>query len=97
MKVKLYRKYLFMYGITTLIMVLEHFERLENYEECQLIVEAIREQEERLDIKLWTRNTEETLTEVLTLHKEGSGLSISEIQSHSKYYANIVIDEINKL
>jgi len=91
---ELYTKLLFQYGITTILMVLEHYERLEVYEECQAIVDAIRSEEERLGAKLWTRNTPEAIEEVIKTYKE-MGLTGKHHLENSRVYANKIIDELN--
>lgn len=44
-----YRKYMFMYGITTIINVLKYFEEKEDFEECYKIISAIKEQEREVE------------------------------------------------
>jgi hypothetical protein len=51
-KKETYNHYLMIYGITTIIMVLRHYESIEDYKECQTIIEFIRSEEIRLKIKL---------------------------------------------
>lgn len=87
---------MFMYGLTTIILVMEHFERLENYEECQKIINAIREQEERLDIKLWTKITPESMGNVVDTYCN-FGLTGENVIENSEYYAEIIIKELNDI
>ena len=90
---KHYRKYMFIYGIMTVINVLEYYEFEEEYEECQKILEAIKEQEEILGITLFTRNSKECLKEVVETYKKHNLTGLNAI-SNSKYYATLVIKEI---
>lgn len=90
---KHYRKYLFMYGIMTLINVLEFYEFEEEYEECQKILDSIKEQEDKLGIVLFTRNTDECLKEVIDTYKKFNLTGKNAIEN-SKYYATLVIKEI---
>ena len=90
---KHYRKYMFMYGIMTVINVLEYYEFEEQYEECQKILDSIKEQETRLDITLFTRNTDECLKEVIETYKKHNLTGVNAIEN-SKYYATLVIKEI---
>ena len=41
---KHYRNYMFMYGILSVLFVLKYYENNEEYEECQKIIDAIKEQ-----------------------------------------------------
>jgi hypothetical protein len=95
-KKETYNHYLMIYGITTIIMVLRHYESIEDYKECQTIIEFIREQETRLKIKLHTRLTTELKQEVEGLYKE-AGLTGSNFINNSREYSKKVIDDINKL
>jgi hypothetical protein len=95
-KKETYKHYLFIYGITTIIMALRHYERLEDYEECQTIIEFIREQETKLNTKLHTRLTTELKQEVEKLYKD-AGLTGSNFINNSREYSKKVIDDINKL
>lgn len=92
---KHYRKYLFMYGIMTVINVLEYYEFEEEYEECKKIIDSIKEQEDMLDITLFTRNTNECLKEVLKTYKKFNLTGVNAI-NNSKYYATLVLKEIEQ-
>ena len=91
-----YRKYMFMYGILSILYVLEHFEIEENYEECQKIIDAIKEQENALETTLFTTITKETIKEVVDNYKNFNLTGNNAIEN-SKYYANLIIKEIEKL
>jgi hypothetical protein len=91
-----YRKYIFMYGILTIIFVLERLEKLEEYEECQKIIDAIREQENRLDIKLFTKFSKECLTEVIETYKKFN-LTGENVIENSNYYADLIMQELKEI
>lgn len=91
-----YRKYIFMYGIMTVLYVLEYYESIEEFEECQKIIDAIKKQEERLGIKLYTRNNDECLKEVLSMYKDYN-VTGEQVINISKYYATLVIEEIQSM
>lgn len=89
-----YRIYIFTYGILSVLYVLKRLEKVENYEECQKIIDAIKEQEERLDIKLHTVISKELINEVIDTYKKFNLTGVNLIEN-SKYYADIIIDELN--
>lgn len=60
---------MFMYGILSVLYVLEYFEFDENYEEYQKIIDAIKEQEQILDTRLFSTITTETIKEVVESYK----------------------------
>ena len=95
---KYYKKCMFQYGIMTIINVLEHYEREEEYEECKKIMDSIREQETRLGIRLSTRITDECLNEVIEAYKSHDLTGVNAIEN-SEYAAEKIIEEIesNKL
>jgi hypothetical protein len=86
---------MFVYGILTIIKILEHFERLENYEECQKIINAIREQEKYLNCTFPTKCNKETIEDIKRTYGN-FGLTGEYCEENSEYCAEIVIDEINK-
>lgn len=92
-EVEKYRIQIFKYGILSLLFVLEHFEKEENYEECQNIIDAIRLQEERLDIKLFTVINEKTIQEVINSYKSFGLTGINAVEN-SQYYAELIIEEL---
>lgn len=89
-----YKKYMFYYGILTILFILEHFEQEENYEECHKIIEAIKQQEKYLDIKLFTRMTNESISLVIETYKKFN-LTGENAVENSKHYAQIFIDKWN--
>ncbi len=91
-----YRKYMFMYGILSVLFVLEYFEFDENYEECQKIIDAIKEQEKALDTTLFTTITKDTLKEVVESYRKFNLTGINAIEN-SKYYATLILKEIEQL
>ena len=90
---KIYRKYMFMYGILSVLYVLEYFEFDENYEECQKIIDAIKEQEKILDTRLFSTITTETIKEVVDSYKKFNLTGKNAIEN-SKYYATLILKEI---
>lgn len=90
---KIYRKYMFMYGILSVLYVLEHFEFDENYEECKKIIDAIKEQEKALDTTLFSMITTETIKEVVESYKKFNLTGKNAIEN-SKYYATLILKEI---
>ena len=91
-----YRKYMFMYGILSVLFVLEYFEFNENYEECQKIIDAIKEQEKILGETLFTTITKDTLKEVIESYRKFNLTGINAIEN-SKYYATLILKEIEQL
>lgn len=91
-----YRKYIFMYGILSVLFVLEYFEFNENYEECQKIIDAIKEQEKILGETLFTTITKDTLKEVIESYRKFNLTGINAIEN-SKYYATLILKEIKQL
>ena len=91
-----YRKYMFMYGILSVLFVLEYFEFNENYEECQKIIDAIKEQEKALDTTLFTTITKDTIKEVIESYRKFNLTGINAIEN-SKYYATLILKEIEQL
>ena len=91
-----YRKYMFMYGILSVLFVLEYFEFNENYEECQKIIDAIKEQEKILGETLFTTITKDTVKEVIESYRKFNLTGINAIEN-SKYYATLILKEIEQL
>ena len=91
-----YRKYMFMYGILSVLFVLEFFEQNENYEECQKIIDAIKEQEKALGETLFTTINTETIKEVVESYKKFNLTGENAIEN-SKYYSELIINEIVNL
>jgi len=50
-----YRTLMYNYGLLTVLYILEHFEAIEDYEECEMIIQAIRSEEKRLETTLFTK------------------------------------------
>ena len=91
-----YRKYIFMYGILSVLFVLEYFEFNENYEECQKIIDAIKEQEKILGETLFTTITKDTIKEVVESYRKFNLTGINAVEN-SKYYATLILKEIEQL
>lgn len=95
-KILHYRKYLFMYGIITLILVRDYFEGLQDYEECAVINEAISEQELMLGTTFPKVIDDNCILEVVNTYKKFN-LTGKNALENSGYYSLIVIDEILKM
>ena len=90
---KHYRKYMFMYGILSVLFVLEYYEYKEDYEECQKIIDAIKEQEKALDTTLFTKITTETIKDVVETYKKFN-LTGKNAVENSEYYSELILKEI---
>ena len=92
----LYRKYMFMYGVLSVLHVLDYYVFEENYEKSQKIIDAIKEQEEKLNTKLFTTITEQTIKEVKEVYSKFN-LTGNDALEHSKYYATLILKEIEEM
>ena len=90
---KHYQKYMFMYGILSVLFVLEYYEYEEEYEECQKIIDAIKDQEKALETTLFTTITTEAIKEVIETYKKFNLTGKNEIEN-SKYYSTLILKEI---
>lgn len=90
-----YRIYMFTYGLLSVLFVLKHFESLEMFEECQKIIDAIKEQEQRLNVKLFTVINKEVINEVIETYNKFN-LTGENAVENSKYYSELIIKEINQ-
>ena len=91
--IKHYRKYMFMYGILSVLFVLEYFEEAEEYTECQKIIDSIKEQEKALNTTLFSTITPETINEVIEGYKKFNLTGKNSVEN-SKYYASLILHEI---
>lgn len=87
---------MFMYGVLSVLHVLDYYVFEENYEECQKIIDAIKEQEEKLNTKLFTTITEQTIKEVKEVYSKFN-LTGNDALEHSKYYATLILKEIEEM
>lgn len=92
---KFYKNVLYLYGILTVLIICEHFEKEENFEECIKIIRAIEEKEKYLNAKLGTKITKELIDEVIKAYNN-FGLSGELAVERSTYYASLVIKIINE-
>lgn len=94
----LYRKYMFMFGVLTLLLLLKYLEEKENYEECEKIIGAIKEQEERLETSFPREISNKTINEIKEIYKT-FGLTGENLMENSLYYRDYIINELkeNKL
>jgi len=84
-----------MYGVLSVLYVIKYFEDIENYEECQKIIDAINEQEQKLDCKLPKVINKESIEYILDIWKHE--ISDDFLIYSSKYYSELIIKEINLL
>ena len=85
-----------MYGLLTILFVLEHYEAEEEYEECKKIIDVIKEQQEFLGTTLSTTLNNATIKEVVDAYKDFNLTGVNAV-SNSKYYASLVINDNDKL
>lgn len=93
MTTEFYKQQMFLYGLLTLLYVLQHFETQEDYEECKTIMDAIREQEKRLDTTFFTKITDDAIAEVISVYQK-HGMTGENAVENSKFYASRVLMEI---
>ena len=84
---------MFTYGILTVIFTLEHFESIEDYEECKIIMEAIKEQERYLNCKLPSKYSKEAMDMVIETYKS-FGLTGRNAEINHREYALQFISKI---
>ena len=88
-----YEKKIWMYGVLTILYVMEFFVEVENYEECKKIVDSIHAIEKRLGQKLFTEINKDTLKEVIKSYNN-CGFTGENAEHNHKIYADALIDEI---
>ena len=92
---KTYTNYLYSYGIVSLLFVCQYFEKIENYEECQKIINAINEHNNIMKTdKLSTVITKELIDDVINTYKDFK-LTGDNLIDNSQYYAELMILEIH--
>ena len=82
-----------MYGILSALFVLEYLQEMEQYEECQKIIDAIQEQNRRLECNLPTHREELKIKDVVSVYKKTGLMGINHFEN-SKYYSELIINEI---
>ena len=87
-----YRKYIVRYGILTALMILEHYESVEEYGECQKIICAISELNKNFDMKLPTRISNEVIEDVMATYLKFN-LTGVYAEENSRYMAEQFIKE----
>lgn len=83
---------MFQFGILSVLYALNYFESIEEYEECQHIINAIKYQEKRLDCKLYTKDTKECIKEIIATYKKHNLTGVYLIEN-SKYYADYIVNQ----
>jgi fructose/tagatose bisphosphate aldolase len=90
-----YKKYIFSYGIISVLIVLQELERRENFEECQKIIDTIKELNGVLEMELPTVITPESIEEVIKTYLEFNIKTNSDkVLQTSIYFAQLIIEEI---
>lgn len=88
-----YRTYIFSYGVLALLYVLEHYERIEDFEECHKIVSAINQLKKEHDLpEIPTRRSDEFLKKVIESYKNFN-LTGENADNNSRHYAYQIIKE----
>lgn len=90
-----YERLMFTFGILAVLYALKHYEKIEDYEECQKIIDAIRNQEKKLDVELFTVITSENIDMVYELFKD-QRITKRDIIIRSKMYSKEIINKIEK-
>ena len=94
MTIKYYTENLFKFGILTLLYLIEDLIDIENYEECAIIIEAVRIQEDRLNFKL-PRIIDKSTIEFVKQSYIDCGLTGKNAEANHKYCAEQMMEEIS--
>ena len=89
-----YKRFMYQYGILSVLYVLNYFEFEENYEECQKIINAIKEQEKYLNTNLFTTITKETVQQVIDNYKVFNLTGCNAVRN-SKHYSTLILKIIH--
>ena len=85
----IYRKAIIKYGYIPLLLLLDNYEHLEDFEECQLIKESIDEYCKEYGIRLSTKYSKESLEEFKNFGRKGELMLMN-----LPLYANDIYKEI---
>lgn len=87
-----YRKYIVRYGILTVLMILEYYESVEEYGECQKIICAISQLNEKFEMKLPTRISNDVVEDVMATYRK---LNLTGVyaEENSRYMAEQFIKD----
>lgn len=91
------RVYITQYGIISVLKVLESLEKMEYYEACQMIVDAIKEHNNAVPSSkpFPTKITPELLESELKLRSgDNNNLDLEGLDRFTNQYSNIIMDEI---
>lgn len=91
--VQFYRKHIFNYGIYTILLVLKDLEQLEYYEECNKIIQAIKELELIIQEPLFQQLNENNINLIIEEYKK-LNLNIKDMLENSIHYCNLIINQI---
>jgi len=86
-----YQSLIFSYGILTVLFVLEHYQEIENYEECKKIIDTLDNIETRYGMRLPRRIDEETKLIVLHSYRKFNLTGVNA-EHNSKHYASLIIE-----
>lgn len=86
---------MFNYGILTVLYMLEHYEKVENYEECKIIIDSIEELEKKHNTTIFKRVSSEVISNVIETYKKFN-LTGKNAVENSKYLAEKIIKENEK-
>lgn len=93
-----YKKYYYTYGILTLLYVLDYFESIEDYEECNDILKAIEYTSILTEEPNFTRLSNQAIDDYVLLFNEYSSgkkeITKEDIVNTCKIYAELIIIEI---
>ncbi len=93
-----YQHYIFMYGILSVLYTGQFFESIEEYEECQKIIDAITGLNEKYsfdgyDFGLPTRISDFDMKECIAVYQKSKLTGVYHIEN-SKHYSKIIIQEV---
>lgn len=88
---KNYEQLIFQFGILSILFVLEHYQEVENYEECKQIIDTLDRIESKRGIKLPIKIDEETEAIVIHSYKKFNLTGINAV-SNSMHYADLIIN-----
>ncbi len=88
-----YYKFIFQYGILTILIVLDYLINNEDYEECQEIEIAISKCESRLNLK-FKRTIDGELLQLVESNYKKFGLTEENIFSNSLVYAESILNDL---
>lgn len=98
-KVDFYNKLIYTHGIVTVLNVLNYCEKEEQYEECLIIVRAIKQHNINFEDKLETKVDENSIKRAIEAFLSHFNLVVTDpekLKQAYKEYAEEIIKKINK-